>query len=300
MAVKTPRAPMREPVTARPRATKPGAGAQRPSGVKLWLRRQRHLVRPALLGMTGIAACGLIVAGVLASDPAARLRGIASAISGTGIGFTVQEVQVDGREYTPRDIFEAALGVKRGDATLGFSPSEARARLEASAWIESAHVERRLPGTIIVRITERRAFAIWQREGRFSVIDREGRVMQSDNIGAFGPLPLVVGAGANAAAAGMIDLLRAQPSLAGRVEAAVRVSERRWNLRLNGGADILLPEGHEAAAIARLVELQARERLLDRPLAAIDMRLPDRLVVRPQPSPPAPPATPTPVRSTRG
>jgi cell division protein FtsQ len=293
---------LREPMTARPRATKPAPTTQRPSALKLWLRRQRALLRPVLLGVTGIAACGLIVAGVLAADPAARLRGLASAISGTGIGFTVQEVRVEGREYTPREIFEAALGVKRGDATLGFSPSEARARLEASAWIESAHVERRLPGTIIVRITERRAFAIWQRDGRFSVIDREGRVMQSDNIGAFGPLPLVVGAGANAAAASMIDLLRAQPTLAGRIEAAVRVSERRWNLRLNGGADIMLPEGHEAAAINRLVELQARERLLDRPVAAIDMRLPDRLVVRMQPTPTATPQppNPTPVRSTRG
>jgi len=116
--------------------------------------------------------------------------------------------------------------------------------------------------------------------------------------GAAAPLPLVVGAGANEAAAAMIDLLRAQPAIAGRVEAAVRVSERRWNLKLSGGADVLLPEGHEAAALTRLAELQGRDRLLDRPVAAIDMRLPDRLVVRMQP-PPATPA-PTPVRSTRG
>ena len=303
MAAKAPPRPAtREPMAARPRATKPSPGAQRPSGAKLWLRRQRHLLRPLLLGLSGLAACALIIGAVLAADPAARLRGLASAISGTGIGFSVQEVRVEGREYTPRDIFEAALGVKRGDATLGFSPSEARTRLEASAWIETAHVERRLPGTIIVRIKERRAFAIWQREGQFSVIDREGRVMQSDNVGAFGPLPLVVGLGANAAAAGIIDLLRAHPNLAGRVEAAVRVSERRWNLRLTGGADILLPEGHEAAAITRLVEIHARDRLLDRPLAAVDMRLPDRLVVRMNPSPNAatPPINPTQVRSTRG
>jgi cell division protein FtsQ len=126
--------------------------------------------------------------------------------------------------------------------------------------------------------------------------------MQSNNVGAFGPLPLVVGLGANAGAAGIIDLLRAQPSIAGRVEAAVRVSERRWNLRLTGGADILLPEGHEAAAITRLVELHARDRLLDRPLATVDMRLPDRLVVRMNPAPTAtpPPINPTQVRSNRG
>jgi len=284
-----------------PRATPRARAAvapPRPSALKLFLRRQRSLLRPVLLGLTGIAALALITVGVLASDPAARLRGVASAISHTGPGFTVADIQVEGREYTPREIFEAALGVRRGDATLGFDPAAARARLEASAWIASAHVERRLPGTIIVRIIERRAFAVWQRDGRFSIIDRDGAVMQTDNLGAFGPLPLVVGAGANEAAAGIIDLLRAQPGIAARVEAAVRVSERRWNLKLAQGPEVLLPEGHEAAAITRLAELQGRDRLLDRPLAAIDMRLPDRLVLRPQAVAPTPPATP--VRSTRG
>lgn len=286
--------------------TKSGAAAQRPSAVKLFLRRQRGRLRPLLLGLTGIAALALITAGILAADPAARLRGLASAISHSGPGFTITDIEVEGREYTPLAIFDRALGAHPGDATLGFDPAAARARLEASAWIASAHVERRLPGTIFVRITERRAFAVWQREGRFAIIDRDGEVMQSDNLGAFGRLPLVVGSGANEAAAGLIDLLRAQPGIAARVEAAVRVSERRWNLKLLNGPEVLLPEGHEEAALTRLAELQARDRLLDRPLAAIDMRLPDRLVLRPQLAAPTPAQTPAqspahnPARSNRG
>jgi cell division protein FtsQ len=159
-------------------------------------------------------------------------------------------------------------------------------------------VQRQLDGVILVRIQERRAFAVWQRDGRFSVIDREGRVMASERLGAFGPLPLVVGAGAEREAATMVDLLRGAPEIADRVQALVRVSERRWNMRLHNGADVMLPEGHEAAAIVRLAELQARERLLDRPLAAVDMRLPDRLVVRLQPPAHQPPQQQP--RSTRG
>lgn len=283
----------KEPVPRARAATTP----PRPSAAKLFWRRQRSLLRPALLGLTGVVALALIIVGVASADPAGRLRGLAAAISHSGPGFTITDIQVEGREYTPRDIFDRALGVRPGDATLAFDPAAARARLESSAWVASAHVERRLPGTIIVRITERRAYAVWQREGRFSIIDRDGNVMQSENLGAFGPLPLVVGAGANEAAAGIVDLLRAQPAIASRVEAAVRVSERRWNLKLAQGPEVLLPEGHEAAAITRLAELHSRERLLDRPLATIDMRLPDRLVLRPQ-AVPAPAATP--VRSTRG
>jgi cell division protein FtsQ len=125
--------------------------------------------------------------------------------------------------------------------------------------------------------------------------------MATERLQAFGPLPLVVGVGAERAAAPMVDLLRATPGIADRVEAIVRVSERRWNLRLVNGADVLLPEGHEAEADGPPAELHARDKLLDRPLAAVDMRLPDRLVVRLQAAPPSPAAPPAPLgRNTRG
>jgi cell division protein FtsQ len=160
-----------------------------------------------------------------------------------------------------------------------------RQRLETIAWVERAHVERRLPGTILVRLTERTPFAIWQHQGRFAVIDREGKVVATEALDAFGPLPLVVGAGAERAAAEIYDLLQAHHALIERTQALVRVGERRWNLRLHNGVDVLLPEGQEAPALNRLSELHARHALLDRPLVAIDMRLPDRLVLRQPPAP---------------
>lgn len=275
---------------------------QRPSKVKLWLKRRRSWLRKAGLftvcaGLVSAAALGLV-----ALDPAARLRDAAAHLAalGRGPGLAVHEIRVEGREFTPREALQAAIGIQPGEPMLDFDPQAAKQRLEQIAWVADAHVERRLPGTILVRIAERRAFAIWQKDGRFSVIDREGRVMATDRLQAFGPLPLVVGAGAERFAAPMVDLLRASPEIADRVEAIVRVSERRWNLRLTNGADILLPEGHEAQAMTRLAELHSRDKLLDRPLAAVDMRLPDRLVVRLQQAPAPPPSATTTSRSTRG
>ncbi len=95
----------------------------------------------------------------------------------------------------------------------------------------------------------------------------------------------MVGAGAPVAAATLLDALTARPDLQSRVIAAVRVGDRRWNLRLNTGADVLLPEGHEVAALDRLETLEKTHALLDRPLQVVDMRLPDRLVIRPTPQP---------------
>jgi cell division protein FtsQ len=271
------------------------AGARReqdrPSRLRIWLRRRRGLAKPAVLTLLTLGAVGAIGVVLYLADPAGRVQGLVEGIAtiGEAAGFEVQEVIVEGRQNTPRDLIRAAVGVERGDPLLGFSPEAARTRLETIAWVEAAHVERRLPGSILVRLTERTPFAIWQNQGRFAVIDREGKVVSTETLDAFGPLPLVVGAGADRTAAGLYDLLLAHGEVLRRTQAMVRVGERRWNLRLHNGVDVLLPEGQEAPALNRLAELQQRHALLDRPLVAIDMRLPDRLVLRQPPAPEPPP-----------
>lgn len=258
----------------------------RPTRLRLWLRRRRALLRPAGLGVVGAGLLGTAALAVMAADPYGRLAAVwegAADIAGDA-GLTVQEVLLEGSHNTPPELVREALSVRRGDPILAFSPQEAKERLEMIAWVERARVERHLPGTIRVVIEERHPFAIWQLDGRFSVIDREGKVVATENIGDFGRLPLVVGAGAERAAAPMVDLLGTEPTVQDRVHALVRVGERRWNLRLRNGTDVLLPEGQEAAAISRLAELQAKQGLLDRPLAAIDLRQPDKLVLRLPPS----------------
>ncbi|MCW3477895.1 cell division protein FtsQ/DivIB [Limobrevibacterium gyesilva] len=257
----------------------------RPGRWKLIWRRQRQMLRPALAGSALIAAF-LLVGGLVHTlgDGADFRERMGNATA--SFGLRIQTIVIEGRNKTPEPLVRAALGVRSGDPILTFSVADARARLETINWVQSATVERRLPGTILVQLTERRPFAVWQHEGKFALIDRDGDMVTDSDVAAFaGQLPLVVGIGAPKAAAFLLDALAAQPDLQARTVAAVRVGERRWNLRMNNGTDILLPEGAEVQALARLVELQASHALLDRPLQAVDLRLPDRLVVRPLPDP---------------
>jgi cell division protein FtsQ len=198
-------------------------------------------------------------------------------------GLRITDIVIEGRANTPEPLLRAALGASRGDAILGFSVADARTRIETLTWVEHATVERRLPGIIVVKLDERRPFAVWQNQGKFALIDRDGQLVTDQDVSQFRSLPLVVGAGAPGAATVLLDALTARPGLQSRVIAAVRVGERRWNLRLNTGADVLLPEGHEIAALDRLQQLQQDHALLDRPMQVIDLRLPDRLVVRAKP-----------------
>ncbi len=257
--------------------------ARRPSRLKLLLRRQRRNVRPALWVLAGFAVVAAGVVLVRSAQPGGMLARMGDSLEHAA-SLRVQDVVIEGRANTPEPLLRAALGVRRGDAMLGFSLEGARARVESLSWVKHAVIERRLPGTIKVSLTERRPFAVWQNQGRFVLIDRAGQVVANEDVAAFGDLPLVVGPGAPQAAAALLDALAGQPALNARVLAAVRVGERRWNLRLKNGADVMLPEGAEVAAMAKLMELQTTQALLDRPLAVVDMRLPDRMVLRPLPS----------------
>lgn len=256
----------------------------RPSKRSLVLRRLRRHLRPAAW-----VACGLIViAGgfviVRTAAPGSSIMTLQERLGGmTAItGLRVTDVLIEGRANTPEPLLRSAIGVSKGDPILGFSVELARQRIETLTWVEHATVERRLPGTVVVILKERRPFAIWQNQGKFVLIDRAGQIVANQDVAQFKHLPLVVGVGAPPAAAVLLDALTERPLLAARTEAAVRVGARRWNLRMKNGADVMLPEGHEIAALDRLLQLHQTQSLLDRPLQAIDMRLGDRLVVRPK------------------
>ncbi|WP_428375641.1 cell division protein FtsQ/DivIB [Lichenicoccus sp.] len=273
----------------------PAAGAMdRPSRLLIFARRQRRLIKPALLAILALAAGGAAVHvehAMRSEQSFAPMRAELGRVS----GLRVNEIVVLGRNMQPEASVLEALGVTRGDPLLGFSVEQARRRIDRLAFVEHATVERRLPGTVLVQLVERRPFAVWQNQGRFVLIDRGGQVvaqqgMNGKDAEAFAQLPLVVGSGAPAAAADLIDALDGQPAVRSRVVAAVRVGQRRWNLTLRSGADVLLPEGEEVPALARLALLEAHLHLLERPLVNIDLRLPDRLQLRVR----LPPATDTP------
>jgi cell division protein FtsQ len=258
----------------------------RPSGWRLALRRQRRLLKPAAWIAAAAVFSMLLV--MVFHSAAPRSTGTLSSmrerlgLATAASGLRVTDIVIEGRANTPEPLLWAAIGVNKGDPILGFSLEETRARIETIPWVEHATVERRLPGTLVVNLQERRPFAVWQNQGKFVLVDRTGQVVTNQDVAQFPHLPLIVGQGAPTSAAGLLDALRERPALAEKVIASVRVGVRRWNLRMTNGTDVMLPEGHEVAALDRLMTLQQQHSVLDRPLAAIDMRLPDRLVFRPK------------------
>ncbi len=245
-------------------------------------RRLRRRVAPGLAASALLLGAGWLWHGGLVGRGLAEIRQAVLAASAEA-GLKVDDVLVEGRTRTRRSAILEALGVARDLPILGFDPHAARRRLEHLPWVRAAMVERRLPALIYVRLAERTPLALWQHNGRLAVIDDTGAVIAGASPEAFARLPLVVGEDAPRHASDLLAMLDSEPELRPLVSAAVRVRGRRWNVRLDGGIDVRLPEQDPAAAWAQLARIQREHGVLARDVIMIDLRMPDRLVVRTAP-----------------
>lgn len=194
-------------------------------------------------------------------------------------GFAVDQIKVVGNRQTSEIDILDRLGLDGWTSLIGFDAEAARERITTLPWVEVAAVRKIYPHTLEVRVEEREPFALWQQGASLSVIERSGEVIAPFSGGKQALLPLIIGTGAPAKAPDFLEKIKRYPELAARVKGYIRVGERRWDLKLENGITVKLPEDNEDRAIAELVKLDHDNGLLTRDIAAVDMRLSDRLVV---------------------
>lgn len=198
-------------------------------------------------------------------------------------GFTVQGIYLEGRGRTSMDDINRALEVNIGDPILRLSLDEIRGRLEHIESIRFAAVERALPGTLYVRVVEREPVALWQNQGKMALVDDNGAVMNDIDSKPYQNLPLIVGSDAPQHVSELLALLAAEPDMAKRFASAIRVGERRWNIRLTNNVEVRLPEADPVQAWKQLAGLEAKQQLLDRSVKVVDLRVPGRLFIKVSP-----------------
>ena len=195
-------------------------------------------------------------------------------------GFRIANIALTGQRQLSREDILTSAGISGGTSSLFLDPDAARRRLKSNPWIAEAAVLKLYPDRLQIQITERKPFAIWQQDRRLSLIASDGTVLESYVPPRFAGLPLVVGIGAESQAKGFLKLLARQPEIHDAVRASILVAERRWNLQLKNGVDILLPESGAEQALDTLAKLDREKKLLDRDITLVDLRLSDRVTVR--------------------
>lgn len=198
-------------------------------------------------------------------------------------GIETKNIYIEGRQYVDVDALKAIIDTDKGDPLLAFDPDQIKARIEKLSWVRSAQVERRLPDTIYIKLEERQPMALWQRDKRLSLIDGEGVILTEHNLESFKNYIILTGKEAPLRSVFLLELLKAEPVLYEKTEAATLVSNRRWDIKLKGDITVKLPESETALALRRLVSMHEEEGLMDKDIQVIDMRDPQRITVRTKP-----------------
>lgn len=270
----------------RPEAQRRGPGPG-PSRIAYRLSRlwKKPLVRRAATALPVAAA--LLLVSQLAADPSVRgffdrqRQAVVAALSSRP-EFAVRGIRMAGASEPLSRVIEQTVALPTGASSLTLDVGAIQEKVASLGAVRSARVKLGPDGILLISVDERVPEALWRDgEDRLWLADRQGVA-----VGPAGPradhpaLPVVMGRGAQAAMAEALALFRAVPELRPRLRAFVRVGQRRWNVALDRGLTIMLPEQGAEAALARVMALHYGEELLDRDLAVVDMRLGARPTLR--------------------
>jgi cell division protein FtsQ len=250
-----------------------------------WTTRLRRLPLPPGAGIIGSV---LLLAGAL-SYGVVKGQHLPDVIdwfkdardaAANSVGFRITAVSLTGSKEVSREEILTTAGVTGRASLLFLDADAARDKLLANPWIGDAAVLKLYPDRLQITVTERQAYALWQKDGRVSVIASDGTVLEPFVEGRYMTLPVVIGKGAEHVAKDFLAVLDRYPDVRTLTRASILVAERRWDLRLLNGINVRLPENDVDGALGRLVQLDHDKKLLTRDITMVDLRLADRVTVR--------------------
>jgi cell division protein FtsQ len=270
-----------------------------------WLPRRlrrvlKAITRPArILGAVAIVALGAVTHALSGGGWATAREAALAAVAVRGLA--LDQVSLEGHRFTTdQDIF-AAVGTYR--TLFDIDMAQAKDRIEALPWIETAILRRTFPGTLSITVTERKARAVWYKGDETLLIDDTGRQLarippDADTRRYGANLLRLSGFAAGPATPDALRLIAAFPGVAHRAHHFEHVAGRRWTIHLSDGPRLHLPADRPLDALRRALDLEREGRL--RGITDVDVRTATRTVLVPEKTPPkltAPASQPSPPKT---
>ena len=200
-----------------------------------------------------------------------------------GLGFKIDDIIITGRDKTAKQDILNALQLSRETNILNLDLRDLQQKVEQLPWVRHAVVKRRFfPNIIQIDIRERQVQSIWQLDHKFRPIDGEGNVIEADYTPDH-PILLIVGEGAPENITALMKSITDDQNIFQRIKGANYISGRRWNIVLDdveNGITVKLPEKHIDEAWKKLLKLNTTQGLLKRKLTIIDLRFPNKVIVK--------------------
>lgn len=260
-----------------------------PAPSRMAYRLQRWMLTPGIrsglrvglpLGLVAIAI------GIFLADPARRgalvqsFTDIRASIEARP-EFMVNLMAIDGANGDLANDIRQVAALSFPISSFDLDIEQVRNRIVALDPVKQAGLRIRPGGVLQVDVTERQPVVLWRTNDGLSLLDDNGVFISTlDERAARRDLPLIAGAGADVNVAEALALVTAAQPLGGRLRGLVRIGQRRWDVVLDRDQRILLPTENPVRALERVIALDHAQDMLDRDVAAVDMRLAARPTLR--------------------
>ncbi|MEY8800986.1 cell division protein FtsQ/DivIB [Leisingera sp. XS_AS12] len=265
------------------------AGRADPAPSRLKYRLQRWMLTPGIrFGLRfGVPFCLILAAagGYLAdeerrADLLALVQDARTAIEQRP-EFMVNVMAVDGAGPSVAQDIREVISVDFPVSSFDLDLEHIRDVITGLDPVRSASVRIRPGGILQVDVVEREPALVWRSREGLALLDKDGiHVAELGRRSLHPDLPLIAGKGAAAKAEEALRLFAAARPLGPRLRGLVRVGERRWDVVLDRGQRIMLPARNPVPALERVLAVNEVQDLLERDVAAVDMRLAGRPTVR--------------------
>lgn len=260
-----------------------------PAPSRLAYRLNRMMLRPLVRRLVHVglpAFLAALVAGIWLSDDTRRanLTGGIDAIVDRiqhREAFMVKMMTIEGASPVVDKGLRAMLPVDLPASSFEIDLEKLRERVLKLDAVEAVDLRIKPGGILSAVVTERVPAVLWRHARGVEILDKTGhRVASVTARDIRGDLPIISGEGAARAAAEALALIDAAGPILPRLRGLERMGERRWDVVLDRGQRIKLPEAGALQALERAIALDHGQHMLERDITVVDLRKQQRPVVR--------------------
>jgi len=172
-------------------------------------------------------------------------------------------------------IGEYCSPMAKNDYTL----NKLKDNIKNDPWIKNISIRKELPYTMRVIIDEFMPFAVWKSQNEFHLINEEGSIIKisKQEQKRFYNLLIITGKNSKDNIKTLFNLLLSNPELTSKIRIADRIGSRRWNLELNNGIIVKLPEDNLLIGSWERLDKLLSTQGIEIELKTIDLRIEDKI-----------------------
>lgn len=188
--------------------------------------------------------------------------------------FKLESIKLIGRNRSSRGEIISSINLKVGDPLFNLNLNDIRQNVLSVPWVKDVSINRNLPNSLLLVIEEYQPSAIWEFNKEQIVLDRDGyHIKNVTGQKVFKDLLLVKGEEADSKISELILALDYHPDIASRLQYAILIAQRRWDIYIDDQVLVKLPTGDISESLFDLKRYLKEYKFIEYGHKKIDMKI---------------------------